>query len=148
VAQVVSGLKSVPLVIWTALTAAAGLDMLYRDLNGDGLAVTTYYRLVGIASYPIFYGSVAWLLTVFTLMWWHRRDFLRVNGGKIIVGWKAVPLDDVLEVVLRRNFLGVSRVAVVRKDGREIAMTSYFLSQPTGPTIAKLRELVPQSRDT
>jgi uncharacterized protein YggT (Ycf19 family) len=145
VAQVVSGLKSVPLLLWLGLTAAAGADMLYRDLNGWGLSVTIAYHTVGIASYPIFYGSVAWLLAVFALMWWHRHDFLRVDGGRIIIGWKAVPFEEVREVVLRTNVLGVSRVAVVRKDGREFAMASYFLSQPTGPTIAKLRELIPQS---
>ena len=140
--QVISGLKTTPLAVWTALAVGAGAYMLYHDMNGDGLAVTMRYRVLGIASYPIFYGAVAWFLSVLGLMWWHRRDFLRIDDRSIIIGWRAVPFGDVKEVVLRTSPLRASRVAVVRQDGHEITATAYLLSQPSGPTIANLRKLL------
>jgi hypothetical protein len=146
--QVLSGLKSWPLLLWTALFALFGALTLYDDAQGRGLNQTMYYREVGVAIYPIYYGLLALLLTNYVSMLWHRNDYLRVDEHSLAVGRKVIPLTDVKEVVLRTNFLGLSRVAVVREEGKDVEVMGYFLSQPTGPTIARLRAALPLNRCT
>lgn len=144
--QVVSGLKTWPLLLWTALLACLGAYELFDDVQGHGLNQTIYYRALGPAIYPVFYGALVFLLAKLASMLWHRDDYLRVDGNSLVVGLKVVPLADVREVVLRTNFLGLSRVAVVCNEGKDAEVMGYLLSQPTGPTIARLREALSLAR--
>jgi hypothetical protein len=144
--QVLSGLKTWPLLLWTTVFALLGAYMLNEDACGRGLSETMYYRALGVAVYPMFYGSLAFALAKLGSMLWHRHDYLKIDGHSLVVGRKVVPLADVKEVVLRTSFLGLSRVAFVCDEGKDVEVMGYVLSQPTGPTIAKLREALPLSR--
>ena len=138
--QVVSGLRTWPLVVWPALFGSFGAYMLYEDAQGRGLNQTTFYRLLGAAIYPVFYGALAYVLVKLGSMLRHRNDYLRVDAHSLAVGGKVMPFTDVRDVVLRTNYLGLTRVAIVCDEGRDAEVMGYMLSQPTGPTIATLRE--------
>lgn len=145
--QVVSGLKTWPLVVWPALFGFFGAYMLYEDAHGRGLHQTMFYPLLGVAIYPVFYGAVAFLLVKLASMLWHRADYLRVDGHSLAMGGKVMPFTSVRDVVLRTNYLGLTRVAIVCDEGRKAEVMGYMLSQPTGPTIATLREALREGRN-
>ena len=145
--QVVSGLKAWPLIIWTALFGFFGAYMLYEDTQGRGLNQTTYYRVLGLAIYPVFYGAAAFVLIKLASLLWHRNDYLRVDGRSLVMGSKVMPFTDVRDIVLRTNYLGLTRVAIICHEGRDAEVMGYMLSQPTGPTIAALREALRLGRN-
>ena len=144
--KIISGLKVVPLLVWTALIVAMGFELLHRQYSSGGYGHTIVGAILGPAAFPLFCFAEIWILTIFALMWWHRRDFIRADDRRIIVGWISIAFADVREVVLRTDMFGINRVAVVRNNGRATSIQGYFLSHPTGPTIAQLRELLHQDR--
>ncbi len=144
--RVVSSLKGWPFIAWTVVFAGLGAFVLYRDLMGEGLRTGTYYLLLGPLIYPVFYGAVIYALLSFTRLFRQRRDYLGLDSNSIIFGKKLVPLTDVRDVLVGRNWLGLRQLVVARNEAKPMRLASYFLTRPTTEVASVLKEAVQATR--
>lgn len=144
--RVVSSLKGGPFILWAAIFACCGAAALYRDLMGQGLKGTQLYLLLGWLIYPVFYGSVIYVILSLTRLFRHRRDYLKLDTSSIIFGEKLVPLTDVRDVMVSRNWLGLKLLVVARNEGKPIRMASYGLTRPATEIARVLKEALPLLR--
>jgi len=82
---IVSGLKAGPQICLIGAGIAIGAYVLYDDITGSGLRDTLWYRALGFAIYPIFYGVLLVGLWQSGRMLSKRKDYLSVDGDQIAI---------------------------------------------------------------
>jgi hypothetical protein len=143
--RVISGVKSEAMVLWVIAIAIATGVMLYKDVTDVGLRGTLLFRSMGYMVHPVFYGGMAYLLFRFGRLLVHRNEYLTVTAGSVVVGGKVIPIDD-LELIARRNFLGLREIAFWRNGKQEHATKAYYFSRPFAEVMDELNDALAKHR--
>lgn len=143
--RAISGLNGAPLIAWCTIIAAIGFYVLFEDLTGDGLKRTMLFRALGYFAYPIFYGCVAYGLYALSSMYRRRSDYVATKDATFIFGRTIIPLSDVLDVDVSKNWLGIKRLVVRRAGSSDYGLASYVLSRPAEAVAADLRAALTQT---
>jgi len=138
---VVSRLRVGPVALLMALGAVMGACVLYTDITGRGLTDTLFYRVLGYAIYPVFYGALAFGLLQFASMLSKRADYLTVDGDQISIGRKTIQGSEISSISLRHTSL-VSELVFQRRNGSDIVIKSYMLSKPANDVLVQLHSLL------
>ena len=137
--RVISGMRGDILVLSIVILTGITSFTLYRDLAGEGLRNTIYFRTLGPLIYPAFYGIVGYLLIRYGRLFVDRKNYLRLSGASVVIGDRVLPVDD-LAITVKRNWLGVREIVFMRDKRREFAVRTYALSAPF-PTVQRELEL-------
>ena len=143
--RVISGLRTEVLTLWLVGIATAGACTLYSDLTASGLRSTQLFLSIGYGVYPVFYGSIAYLM-----FWLGRRlldgaEYITAADDEIRIGPKVVQAEG-LHVEARRNWLGLREIEFLRDGKREMTVKAYFLSRPMAEVIADLNYVIAKHR--
>ena len=139
--RTISSVNRLAAGIGLAFALLIGALALHADLTGEGLRGTQKYLMLGEAIYPIFYGSIAYLV-YWPARWLVRsKDYISADALFIKVGGKEFPIDG-LQVEIRRNFLGLRELVFIPNGRRPFGVKSYFLSRPLAEVIAALNSVL------
>jgi hypothetical protein len=141
--RVVSGLNAAPLVFWIAVFALIPTYALHEDLTSDGLRRTQAFLVLGYLLYPLFYGGAAFALFRLASMFQQRRDYITIDDDTVAFGRTIVPLADIREVDVRRNWLGLEQLVVLRNQAADYRVAAYALSRPICEVATELKAVVP-----
>jgi|KBSMisStandDraft_5_1062788.scaffolds.fasta_scaffold887586_1 uncharacterized membrane protein len=146
--RIVSGYKGSVAIALMALFTLIGGYVLHEDLTNDGLTRAQAYLVLGPLIYPVFYSAVVWTVFRFALLYRRRHEFLTVGDGSIRLNRRVVPLDDVLNVEVKRNWLGLKMLRLHRNEGSDIRLLSYVLTRPVDDVVTELRANLGHSNST
>jgi hypothetical protein len=136
-------MNAAPLVFWIALFTLIPIYALHEDLTSDGLRRTQAFLVLGYLIYPLFYGGVTFVLFRLGSMFQQRRDYVSIDDDSLGFGRTTVPLADVREVDVRRNWLGIDQLVVHRKHAADYRLAGYVLSRPVTEVATEVRAALP-----
>jgi hypothetical protein len=146
--RVVAGLNGAVIILWIVLVGLMGAYVLREDLASDGLKRTQVYLMLGYLTYPLFYGAVLFALFKFVSMFRRRADYVALGHGSIMIGQRAVQMDEIRTIEATRNWMGLKQLVVRRTEGYDIRLAAYALSRPVDEVAADLRAAMPHSNST
>jgi hypothetical protein len=146
---VVSRLRPIWLWAGSALTIAVAAAVFLRDLRGDGLNTTLIFKLFGVLTYPIFYGCVIALLTMLVRAFPVRNEWLTISGREMMVGRKKFAADEISQIQVRSNWLGLQAIILCDRNGSELAATKAWpLDRPIQEVVPRLRTWLAEQQST
>ena len=143
--RIIAGLNGIVILFWLAFIVLIAGYVLHEDLTSDGLRRTQAFLVLGYFLYPLFYGGVAYLLVAFASMYRRRGAYIGLQDTAFAFGRRIVPFSDVRQVDVRRNWLGLKQLVVVRNEARDYRLAAYALSRPVDDVAADLRAALTQT---
>jgi hypothetical protein len=112
------------------------------DLRGQGIRETMLFEVIGALAFPVFYGCCVAAVVMQLLMLPLRDRWLTLSNGSLTAGRRQISLNDVRDLQVRRNWIGLRELVFRLADGSEFRTKVYLLERPLRELIPELKSLI------
>ena len=144
---VISRLRTGPVWLGIVIVVVAGGFSIWHDLRGSGGNQTLLFETTGQLAYPIYYGVlIACLIMGFRTLRL-KDEWITASDREITIGGRKMSAEDLRNVEVRQNWIGLNRLVLLSRKGPELATKTFLLESPLSKVVPELRARINERFD-